>query len=145
MIQIRVQHGYRRLAYHVKVGDPISSLKDAIWMTEGLELGMSARSATLFRVVFSPFLPECQFLRYNGKLLEADKTFNSYSIDTDCILHLSVRLVLLVKTLTGKTLECRICLDESVLALKKEIQAKEQIPIGMTFLWKFIYTHTIDS
>lgn len=78
---------------------------------------------------------ENQFIIYNGKLLEENKTLEEYDIQDNSTIHLDNMLrggkmmQVHVKTLQGKTMTLDISEDDTIDAIKQKITDKEGIPV----------------
>jgi len=76
--------------------------------------------------------PNEQRLIFAGKQLVNGRTLGSYNINSDNVLHLSMRLLggmqIFVKTLTGKTITLEVESCDTIDAVKSKIQDKEGSP-----------------
>ena len=76
-----------------------------------------------------------QFIIYNGKLLEENKTLEEYNIQDNSTIHFDnmlkggKMLQIHVKTLQGKTMTLDISEDDTIDAIKQKITDKEGIPV----------------
>jgi len=112
-MQIFVKTSGKNIALEVNPSDHVSDLKAKLNENES----------------------ENQFIIYNGKLLEENKTLEEYDIQDNSTIHLDnmlrggKMLQIHVKTLQGKTMTLDISEDDTIDAIKQKITDKEGIPV----------------